>query len=292
MKREKLISSLLFFCAFISVLVVFLIFGFTFFEGLPVFAKYGLDFLFGLEWRPYDEPPKFGLLPTIIGSFSVAILCLAISVPIGILTAIYLAEYSRGTLRNFIKSAAEFLVSIPSVLLGFIGLIILVPLIREYLGGWGFSILAGGIVLAIMTLPHIVSISEDAIRAVPREYRMASLALGASRWQTVRNVVLPYARSGIIASVILGLCNAIGETMAVLMVIGNPEIPFIPSSILDRVRVLTSTIVIEFDYAIWGSEQMRALFAVGVVLFVITMALNIAAIKILRRGLHARVKSA
>jgi len=290
MRSEAIPKLLTLLCAASSVIVVFLIFGFTLIEGLPVMAKYGPTLLTGLYWRPYADPPQFGLLPTIIGTLAVSGLALLIATPIGILAAIYLSEYSRGIIKGFMESASQLLVGIPSVILGFMGLVLLVPLLARILGGWGFSILAGGIILAIMTLPHIILISSDAMRAVPAEYRCASLALGASRWQTIWRVVLPSAKSGILASMILGLGNAIGETMAVLMVIGNPEVPHIPTSILDRVRVLTSTIAIEFAYAAWGSDQMRALFAIGVILFAMTAAINLLAYQILggRGRIHAR----
>ena len=289
MKADSLIKTFTFLCAGSSILVVFLIFGYTLSEGLPILIRYGLSFLTGLYWKPYANPPQFGLLPTIIGTLAVSGLAISIAAPIGVLAAIYLAEYSGGGFfKNFIESATQLLVSIPSVILGFIGLVFLVPILAKLFGGWGFSILAGGIVLAIMTLPHIICISSDAIRAVPREYRYASLALGASKRQTVRRVVLPAAKSGILASIILGLGNAIGETMAVLMVIGNPEVPYIPTSIFDRVRVLTSTIVIEFNYAVWGSDQMRALFAIGAILFIITAAVNLLAFHILGGRIHAK----
>ena len=172
---------------------------------------------------------------------------------------------------------------IPSIVIGLFGYVFLVHGL-----GLGFSILSGAIALAFMILPWTVRVSEEAIRAVPREYRYASLALGASKWKTIRRVVLPVAKSGILASIILGLGNAIGETMAVLMVIGNPEIPYIPTSILDRVRVLTSTIVIEFNYAVWGSDQMRALFAIGVILFTITAVVNLVAFYILGGRIYAK----
>jgi len=289
MKTDELIKISTSLCAGSSILVVFLIFGYTFLEGLPVLIKYGPSFLTGLYWKPYADPPQFGLLPTIVGTLSVSGLAISMATPIGVLAAIYLAEYSGvGFLKSLIESATQLLVSVPSVVLGFIGLVFLVPTLAKTFGGWGFSILAGGIVLAIMTLPHIICISSDAIKAVPREYRYASLALGASRWQTIRRVVLPVAKSGILASIILGLGNAIGETMAVLMVIGNPEVPYIPTSILDRVRVLTSTIVIEFNYAVWGSDQMRALFAIGVTLFIITAVVNLLAFYILGGRIYAK----
>ena len=289
MKTDDAVKILTFLCAGSSILVVFLIFGYTLLEGLPFLAKYGLSFLTGLYWKPYADPPQFGLLPTIIGTISVSGLAILLAAPMGVLAAIYLAEYSgSGLLKSFIESATQLLVGIPSVVLGFVGLVFLVPILAKTFGGWGFSILAGGIVLAVMTLPHVICISSDAIRAVPREYRYASLALGASKWQTIRRVVLPAAKSGILASIILGLGNAIGETMAVLMVVGNPEVPYIPTSILDRVRVLTSTIVIEFNYAVWGSDQMRALFAIGVVLFIITAVVNLLAFHILGGRIRAK----
>ena len=208
---------------------------------------------------------------------------MVIALIIGVPTAIYLSEFAPFWARNIIKSSVEVIVGIPSVVIGFFGLMVLVPLIRDTLGGRGESILAGWIVLAIMILPNLITLTEDSLRAVPRSYREASLALGATQWQTIRRVIVPAASSGIRAALVLGVGRAIGETMAVLMVIGNPETPWIPLSILDRARTLTSTIALEFSYAEWGSPHQHALFAIGVVLFIMVTVLNFIATFVIRR---------
>ena len=277
-----MVSRTLFLCASFSALVVFLIIFFLLREG--IFAL-NWSFLAGMTWSPHKL--EFGVLPTIVGSIAVVSGAILVAMAIGIPCAIFLAEFSPFWLRNIVKSTVEVLVGIPSVVIGFFGLLVIVPLIRNNLEGRGESILAGWIVLAIMTLPHLITISEDSIRAVPRSYREASLALGATKWQTIRQVVLPSASSGIRAALVLGIGRAIGETMAVLMVIGNPETPWIPTSILDQVRTLTSTIAIEFSYTEWGSPHQHALFAIGAVLFLIVVVLNfIATFVIRRRNMH------
>jgi len=276
---ERVVEKLLFICALSSILIVFFLIGFTIKESLPALAL-GRDFIVGMTWRPSHA--QFGILPIVVSTFIVGIGALAIAAAVGIPTAIYLAEFAPERLRNIIKPSVEMLVGIPSVVLGFFGLMVLVPFIRNNIGGYGECILAGWMILAIMTLPHVVSISEDAIRAVPRTYKEASLALGATPLQTIRKAILPSARSGILASLILGMGNAIGETMAVLMVIGNPSIPWIPTSVLEPVRVLTSTIIIEISYVVWGSMHQHALFALGVILFIIVAVLNVITTTILR----------
>jgi len=280
--KERLIEKLLFILSLSSILIVFFIIAFMLKEGLPAFAL-GREFFLGMTWHPATD--QFGILIIVLCTFIVGIGALVLAAIIGIPTAVFLAEFSPEWLRNIIKPCVEMLVGIPSVVLGFFGLMVLVIFIRDSFGGWGESILAGWIILAIMTLPHVISISEDAIRAVPSTYKEASLALGATHLQTVKRVILPNARSGIVASLILGMGNAVGETMAVLMVIGNPEIPFIPESVLEPVRVLTSTIAIEAAYMIWGSTHQHALFALGVVLFVIVALLNAMTIVLIRRGM-------
>ena len=270
--KEGIIEKLLFIAALSSIFLVFFIIAFMLKESIPALAL-GWNFIFGMTWCPGHE--QFGIFPIVVSTFVVGTGALAIAAAIGIPTAIFLAEFSPRWLRNIIKPCVEMLVGIPSIVLGFFGLMVLVPFIRDSLGGYGECILAGWIILAIMTLPHVISISEDSIRAVPEGYKEASLALGATQLQTIRRVLLPNARSGILASLILGMGNAIGETMAVLMVIGNPEIPWIPSSILEPVRVLTSTIVLEYSYMEWGSMHQHALFAIGVVLFVIVAIFNL-----------------
>lgn len=280
---ERLVEKLLFICALSSILIVLFITAFVIREGIPALAL-GTEFFFGMIWRPSQG--QFGVVPTVLSTFIVGIGALVIAAAIGIPAAIYLAEFAPEWLRSLIKPSVEMLVGIPSVVLGFFGLMVLVVFIRNRIGGWGECILAGWVILAIMTLPHVISISEDALRAVPRTYREASLGLGATRLQTVRRIVLPNARSGILASLILGMGNAIGETMAVLMVIGNPNIPWIPRSVLEPVRVLTSTIVIEISYVVWGSMHEHALFALGVILFSIVAVLNAITTALVRKGVR------
>jgi phosphate transport system permease protein len=282
-RAERILEKLLFLCALSSILIVFFIIAFIVKEGFPALTLGG-DFIAGMTWRPSRN--QFGILPIVISTFIVGIGSLAIAAAIGIPAAIYLAELSPEWLRNIIKPSIEMLVGIPSIVLGFFGLIVLVVFIRDTIGGYGECILAGWIILSIMTLPHVISISEDSIRAVPKAYKEASLGLGATHLQTIRRVILPHARSGILASLVLGMGNAIGETMAVLMVIGNPNIPWIPTSVLEQVRVLTSTIVIEISYAVWGSMHQHALFALGVVLFIIVAILNAITTAIIRTSVR------
>lgn len=278
MRTEDIISKILFLCASFSAVIVFMITVFLLQEGVRMLNP---SFLFGKTWSPHRE--LFGIFPTLVGTLCVVAGAVVIATAIGIPSAIFLSEFSPFWVRNIIKSSVELIVGIPSVVIGFFGLTVLVPFIRDNVGGRGESILAGWIVLAFMILPNLITIAEDSLRAVPRSYREASLALGATRWQTVRNVVLPSASSGIRAALVLGVGRAMGETMAVLMVVGNPETPWIPLGILDRVRMLTSTIAIEFSYAEWGSSHQYALFAIGVILFFMVTALNFIATFVIRR---------
>ncbi len=278
--HERMVERVLQISAIFSASIVFFIVIFMIYEGFPALLL-GKDFFLGMNWIPSHD--EFGILPTVISTFIVGAGALLISAAIGIPAAIYLAEFSPPSLRNVLKPCIEMLVGIPSVVLGFFGLFVIVVLLREHGLGSGECIFAAWLVLAVMTFPHVVSISDDAILAVPRSLREASLALGATKLQTVREVVLPNARSGILASLILGMGNAVGETMAVLMVVGNPNVPFIPSSIFDTARVLTSTIVIEYSYAAWGSMHQHAIFALGVVLFVIVALFNIITTAIVKR---------
>lgn len=278
MRTEDIVSKILFLCASFSAVIVFMITVFLLQEGVRMLNP---SFLFGKTWSPHRD--LFGIFPTLVGTLCVVAGAVVIATAIGIPSAIFLSEFSPFWVRNIIKSSVELIVGIPSVVIGFFGLTVLVPFIRDNVGGRGESILAGWIVLAFMILPNLITIAEDSLRAVPRSYREASLALGATRWQTVRNVVLPSASSGIRAALVLGVGRAMGETMAVLMVVGNPETPWIPLGILDRVRMLTSTIAIEFSYAEWGSSHQYALFAIGVVLFFMVTALNFIATFVIRR---------
>ncbi|MFZ5644215.1 MAG: phosphate ABC transporter permease subunit PstC [Bacillota bacterium] len=266
---EKSIERLLLASAVTAIFIVLLICLFIFIEGLPVIKKYGIiHFIAGKHWHPGDD--TFGLLSMIVGSVYVTIGSLVIGVPLGIGCAIFLAEIAPRKITRFIRPVIELLAGIPSVVYGFYGLVVLVPLIREIFGGRGFSVLAGSIVLAIMILPTIINISEDSIRAVPREYKEGSFALGATHWQTIKKVILPTARSGIITAIVLGMGRAIGETMAIILVTGN--VALIPGSILEPVRTLTANIAIEMGYA--AGDHASALFMTGIVLFAFIMILN------------------
>lgn len=268
-RKERLVRLSLLLVAFSAVSVLFVITIFIFGEGTPVMFKHGLKkFLFGLDWYPLEK--SYGLLPMIIGSLFVTSGALVIGVPFGLACAIVLTEFSSKRLRRILKPVIELLAGIPSVVYGFLGVVILVPFIRNNFGGPGLSVLAASIILGIMILPTIISISIDSLEAVPRSYREGSIALGATRWQTTRMVMFPAAKSGIVASIILGMGRAIGETMAVIMVAGNAAT--IPRSPLDPVRTLTSNIALEMGYA--AGEHREALFATGVILFIIIMVLN------------------
>ncbi len=268
-RKERLIRLSLLMIALSAVSILLVITVYIFSEGTPIMFKYGLKkFLFSLDWFPLEK--SFGLLPMIIGSLFVTGGALVIGIPLGLACAVVLTEFSSKRLRSFLKPVVELLAGIPSVVYGFMGVVILIPFIRDRLGGPGFSVLAASVILGIMILPTIISISIDSLEAVPRSYREGSIALGATRWQTTRMVMFPAAKSGIIASVILGMGRAIGETMAVIMIAGNAAM--IPHSLLDPVRTLTSNIALELGYA--AGEHRQALFATGVILFVIIMILN------------------
>jgi phosphate transport system permease protein len=267
--KEKSTEIGLLFLALSSIASLALITIFIIAEGVPIISKVGIiDFLFGTQWAP--SLGKYGIFPMIVGSLSVTLGALIIAVPTALCCAIFLVELSPRFLSSIVRPAIQVLAGIPSVVYGFWGLIFIVPFIRNYLGGPGFSILAGSIILAIMTLPTIISIAEDALRALPPSYKEGSLALGTTQWQTIVSLQIPAARSGITAAVVLGMGRAIGETMAVIMVLGNAVA--LPNSILDPARTLTTSIGIEMGYA--SGEHQQALFATGIVLLVIIMILN------------------
>ena len=279
--RELAIERILQAIAYSSIAILFIITFFIFKEGLPFIFREGLgDILGGVEWRPTKG--QFGILPMVVGSLLVTGGALVIGVPLGLSCAIFLVEFSQPKVRRILKPAIELLAGIPSVVYGFLGVILLVPLIRVHLGGPGLSLLAGSIILGIMILPTVISISIDVLEAVPRSYREGSIALGATTTQTVSMVVLKAARSGIVTAVILGMGRAIGETMAVIMVTGNAVAA--PGSVLDSIRTLTSNIGIELAYA--SGDHQEALFATGVVLFVMIMVLNLAASMVRRKRMR------
>jgi phosphate transport system permease protein len=270
--REVGIKVILTLFALSSLLFLFVIFAFILAEGLPLFAKVGLTkIVLGMKWAPTKG--QFGIFPMIVSSFMVTFGALIFGASLALACATYLSEYAGKKTKLFLKPALELLAGIPSVVYGFLGVVYIVPLIREHLGGPGFSILSTSLVLGIMILPTIISISFDALMSVPAGYREGSLAMGATKWQTVYRVVLPAARSGILASFILGMGRAIGETMAVIMVAGNAL--KIPTSLTDPLRTLTSNIALELAYA--SGDHRSALFSTGVVLLVIIMFLNLVA---------------
>lgn len=277
---EKSIESLMLLCAFISVIAVLLITYLIFNEGLPIFSKVSLwDFLSGTTWWPKKE--IFGIFPMIVGSIYTTVIALVIGIPIGLGCAIFLAEIAPKRVAAILRRCIELLAGIPSVVYGFFGMVVLVPIVRMVDPESGFCVLAGGIILAIMILPTIISISEVSLRAVPHIYKDGSLALGASKWQTIRKVSLPTARSGIFAGIVLGIGRAVGETMAVILVAGS--IPIIPTSLFEPVRTLTVNIVIEMGYVVTGSDHYHALFGTAIVLFVFIMIINAAVIMLGRK---------
>jgi phosphate transport system permease protein len=277
---EKTMQRLLLAVAFSALCGLLLIALFIFKEGLPFILKIGLrDFLFSSVWDP--QAGRFGIYPMIVASVWITLGAMVVGAPLGIAGAIFLTEFVPKSVMRAVKPTIELLAGIPSVVYGFIGVMVLAPLIRNHFGGPGLSVLAGSVILGVMVLPTIISISTDVIAAVPQSYREGSLALGATRWQTVHMVVLKAAKSGILASVILGMGRAIGETMAVIMVAGNAV--KLPHSIFDSVRTLTANIALEMGFATGLHRQ--ALFATGIVLFVFIMALNsIASVAIKRRA--------
>jgi len=279
---DRLAKYLVFISGTVSFVILLAIAVFIIRGGLPAFEQIGIfNFIFGTEWRPGQG--QYGILTMIVGSIVVTIGSLILAIPLGIACAILLAEVAPHNVRRFLRPSVELLVGIPSVVYGLVGLVLLVPAIRQ-LGGNGFSVLGASIVLMAMVLPTIISISEDSIRAVPVSNKEGALALGATHWQTIWKVLLPTARSGIGASIVLGMGRAVGETMAMIMVIGNSII--FPTSPLDPARTLTGNIAVEINYASGVHES--ALFATGIVLFLFIILLNSIAIITLKRGTHAQ----
>jgi len=270
---EPAIERILFACALVSILSVVFITLFLFQRGLPLFGKVNpFTFLFSTRWEPTNEAnPGFGILSFIAGSFLVTFGSLAISVPVGIACGVFLSEYAGKRMARLLRSVVELLAGIPSVVYGFFGIVVICDLVRNVFGGTGYNALSASIVLAIMTLPTIITITETSIRAVPREYKEGSLAIGATHWQTIVRVMLPAAQSGILAGVVLGMGRALGETMAVLMVAGNA--PIMPDGILSKVRTLTMNVVTDMGYA--SGDHMTALFSTGIVLFIFILGLNL-----------------
>lgn len=273
-KKEGLIGLLFFIVGFISIFVLFMILIFLFTESVPIFKKVSLlKFLFGRDWYPTSSPPDFGIFPLLVASIAVTVTSAIISIPLGVMTAVYLAEIASTRIRAIVKPLVELLAALPSVVIGFFGMVVVAPFLQDYLGvAIGLNLLNAALMLGFMSVPTICSISEDAIFSVPRDLKEASLALGATHWETILRVVLPASLSGICTAVILGMSRAIGETMVVLMVAGGAAL--VPTSLFDPVRPMPASIAAEMAEAAFRSDHYYALFATGMVLFLFTLFFN------------------
>lgn len=283
MKRaqETVMKGIFFTTALFSLVAVIVISAFLFANGVPAIGEIGIkDFLFGLDWSPTNEVPSFGILPMAVGSLYITLGALLTGVPVGILTAVFVVYYCPDGLYKVIKPSVELLAGIPSVVYGFFGLVVLVPLVRDLCGGNGNSILTASMLLGLMILPTIIGVSEAALRAVPQAYFEGALALGASKERAILKTVLPSAGSGILAAIILGLGRAVGETMAVIMVAGNQA--RLPHDVLQGVRTMTANIILEMGYA--AELHREALIATGVVLFSFIMLINLTFTVLKRRA--------
>jgi phosphate transport system permease protein len=275
---EPLIEFLIRACGWSAILFVLAIFLFVFVEAAPGLANLNFkEFLTSPNWRPTSlVREQYGILALLAGTLSVTLLAMLLAVPFGLGAAVYISEFSSPRMKETLKVVIELLAAIPSVVWGFIGYMVMNPLIIAVTGApVGVNVLNGGIILALMSVPVIVSVSEDALRAVPDGYREAALALGASKWEIVHRVLFPAARNGLLAAVLLGVGRSIGETMAVLMATGHAV--QIPHSVLDPVRTLTATIAAELGEAVRGDQHYRVLFLIGVVLFGISFLVNLTA---------------
>lgn len=268
--KEGIMHALFLICACVSILAVVLICVYLFASGVPAIGEIGVtDFLFGIKWKPSSG--YYGIFPMIIGSILVTGIAVVIGVPIGILCAVFMSHYCPKKLYRFVKPAINLLAGIPSIVYGFFGLVVIVPIMKELFGGSGKSLLTAGILLGIMILPTVIKTTESSLNAVPKSYYEGALALGATHERSVFFASLPAAKSGILAAIILGVGRAIGETMAVILVAGNQTV--IPKSITSGIRTLTSNIVMEMGYA--GGLHREALIATGVVLFVFILIINL-----------------
>ncbi len=276
-RKERAIRFFFFFVALASITTLGLIVAFLFLEGLPIFSKVSVsDFLFGREWYPTDDPPDFGIFALIAASVAVTVVSAAASIPLGVMTALYLAECASARMREWVKPVVELLAALPSVVIGFFGMVIVAPFLQEVFDiPTGLNLFNASLMLAFMSIPTICSISEDAIFSVPVELKEASLALGATHWETILRVILPASISGICTAVILGLSRAIGETMVVLMVAGGAAM--VPGSLFDPVRPMPASIAAEMGEAPFRGDHYHALFATGIALFAFTLLFNLTA---------------
>lgn len=278
-RAEILIEWLIHLCGWSAILFVLAIFFFVFREASPmIFGGLNLiDFFTSINWQPSSTvKPQYGILALLSGSVAVTALATIIAMPLGLGAAVFISEFASGKTKEFLKIAVELLAAIPSIVWGFIGYVVLGPIILKLTGAAvGVNLLNGGIILALMSVPVIVSVGEDALKAVPDSYREAALAMGASRWEVVYRVLFPAAKNGLLAAVLLGIGRTIGETMAVLMATGNAVL--IPHSLLSPISTLTATIASGLGEAVQGDTHYRVLFLIGVVLFIITFAVNLTA---------------
>lgn len=271
---EFVVERIIWLAGISTIIIVSLIFAFLLREGIPTFREIPIGQLLARRWYPIEE--LYGLWPLLVGSVLVTLGAVIIAVPLGVTTAIYLGEIAPAWLRDILKPLIEVLAGIPSIVLGFLGWVALAPLIQRMGAATGLTAFTGALILAYMALPTIISISEDALYAVPKEYRDGALAIGATQWQTIRRVVLPAASPGLVTAVMLGIGRAIGETMAVMMVTGNAANmpPFGLGMLFQPVRTMTATIAAEMGEVAQGSPHYHVLFTVGIVLFVITFGIN------------------
>ncbi|MGD9031329.1 MAG: phosphate ABC transporter permease subunit PstC [Desulfobacteraceae bacterium] len=276
-RKEKTIRIFFFCVALASITTLALIVIFLFMEGLPIFSKVSIkDFIFGKYWYPTDDPADFGIFALIVASLAVTAVASAISIPLGVMTALYLAEVASARVREWIKPIVELLAALPSVVIGFFGMVVVAPFLQDVLDvATGLNLFNAALMLAFMSIPTICSISEDAIFSVPKELKEASLALGATHWETIWRVTIPASISGISTAIILGMSRAIGETMVVLMVAGGAAM--IPTSLFDPVRPMPASIAAEMAEAPFRGDHYYALFATGIVLFLFTLVFNMVA---------------
>jgi phosphate transport system permease protein len=282
-RMERGIRFSFFTIASASVITLSLIMLFLFMEGIPIFNRVSVtDFVFGRLWYPTADPGRFGIFPLIIASLAVTGVASLISVPLGVMTALYLAEIASPRLREVVKPVVELLAALPSVVIGFFGMVVVAPFLQNTFNlAVGLNLFNASLMLAFMSVPTICSISEDAVFSVPKELKEASLALGATQWETIWRVVVPASISGISTAVILGMSRAIGETMVVLMVAGGAAM--VPGSIFDPVRPMPASIAAEMAEAPFRGDHYYALFATGIVLFMFTLAFNLIADQISNR---------
>lgn len=274
-RTDQTVRIFFFSVALVSIAILAMIMIFLFMEGLPIFKKVSLfDFVFGKFWYPTSDPPDFGIFPLIIASIAVTLVSAVISIPLGVMTAVYLAELAHKRVAEIVKPIVELLAALPSVVIGFFGMVVVAPILQNTFNiATGLNLFNAALMLSFMSVPTICSLSEDAIYSVPVALKEGSLALGATHWETLIRVILPSSISGISTAIILGMSRAIGETMVVLMVAGGAAM--VPTSLMDPVRPMPASIAAEMAEAPFRGDHYYALFATGIVLFLFTLLFNI-----------------